>query len=78
MTSKKARTGYNSRTKFIKKTLPAAMVLISCQSTLQAQEVAQEERQSRNRMMEEVVVTATKRAENAQDVPVSVSAFSGG
>ncbi|MEX1668400.1 TonB-dependent receptor [Zhongshania guokunii] len=77
MTSKKARTGYNSRTKFIKKTLPAAMVLISCQSTLQAQEVAQEERQSRNRMMEEVVVTATKRAENAQDVPVSVSAFSG-
>ena len=35
------------------------------------------ERVSRNRVMEEVVVTAQKREENLQDVPISVAAFSG-
>lgn len=41
---------------------------------------AQEEakvRKSKNRLIEEVLVTAQKREENLQDVPVSVSAFSG-
>ena len=31
----------------------------------------------KNRMLEEVIVTAQKREENAQDVPVSIAAFSG-
>ncbi len=77
MTNKKTITGRNSRKQFFKKTLPAAILAASCQPALQAQETEPVERQSRNRMMEEVVVTATKRAENQQDVPVSVAAFSG-
>lgn len=32
---------------------------------------------SKNRFVEEIVVTAQKREENAQDVPISVTAFSG-
>jgi outer membrane receptor protein involved in Fe transport len=38
--------------------------------------LAQEAR-SRNRLLEEVLVTAQKREQNLQDVPVSVTAFSG-
>ena len=77
MTKKETTAGHNSRLVFLKKALPAAILAISCQTPVQAEETAPIERQSRNRMMEEVVVTATKRAENQQDVPVSVSAFSG-
>jgi iron complex outermembrane receptor protein len=57
--------------------LPTAVLAIFCHTTVNAQEKAPAERQSRNRMLEEVVVTATKRAENLQDVPISVAAFSG-
>lgn len=32
---------------------------------------------SKNRFVEEIVVTAQKREENVQDVPISVTAFSG-
>lgn len=39
--------------------------------------VAAPKRAARNRLIEEIVVTAQKREENLQDVPISVQAFSG-
>lgn len=51
------------------------IVLTSCFSLAG---VAQEQgvKKSTNRFLEEVVVTAQKRSENAQDVPIAISAFS--
>jgi len=36
-----------------------------------------EPKRKTNRLMEEVVVTAQKREEDSQDVPIAISAFSG-
>ncbi|MBQ0794842.1 MAG: hypothetical protein KBT74_02585, partial [Zhongshania sp.] len=77
MTNKYTFHHLHMRNNTVARLLPAAMLAIFCQTSANAQEKAPAERQSRNRMLEEVVVTATKRAENLQDVPVSVAAFSG-
>lgn len=60
-----------------KSALTLAILASLAATQVSAQDSADEPRKSRSRLIEEVVVTATKRAENVQDIPVSVSAFSG-
>lgn len=56
---------------------PVACILFSCALFSTGVSAAESGTgRSTNRMLEEVVVTAQKRAESAQDVPISLSAFS--
>ena len=52
--------------------------MVACMSSqLHADENPEKKKGSRNRLLEEVVVTAQKREEDSQDVPIAISAFSG-
>src|SRR5688572_25167471 len=58
--------------------LPAAVLVAASFSAGQPTAVlAQEAGQSRPGVLEEIVVTARKREENVQDVPISIAAFTG-
>lgn len=52
------------------------IALLAAGASLYSVQLAAQEQRS-SRLLEEVVVTAQKREENAQDVPISLSAFSG-
>ena len=56
--------------------LPVLMSLALGAQAQEAAEQAEKPTPRTNRLMEEVVVTAQKREENSQDVPIAISAFS--
>src|ERR1039457_1621359 len=68
---KLARIQAKSVGRFIFKATPVASALLACMPTAYSQE-----RTAENAGLEEIVVTAQKRAENLQDVPVSIQALS--
>ncbi len=60
------------KTKFLKTPMACAMGLLMSNGV-----IAQEEASANNLSLEEVIVTAQRRSENLQDVPLSVSAITG-
>jgi iron complex outermembrane recepter protein len=65
------------RNKFVSSVVSGVLMLPSLAYTNEMQAGQLEKAKSSNRLLEEVVVTAQKREENSQDVPVTISAFSG-
>ncbi|WP_460994505.1 TonB-dependent receptor plug domain-containing protein, partial [Spongiibacter taiwanensis] len=53
------------------------VVAIAALSSYSAGTLAQEPQKRSNRLLEEVTVTAQKREEDSQDVPIAIQAFSG-
>jgi len=68
---KLARIQAQSVGRFLFKATPVASALLACMPAAYAQE-----RTAENAGLEEIVVTAQKRSENLQDVPVSIQALS--
>src|ERR1700693_4233128 len=68
---KLARIQARTARHFIFKATPVASALLACMPAAYAQE-----RTAENAGLEEIVVTAKKRSENLQDVPVSIQALS--
>jgi iron complex outermembrane receptor protein len=56
--------------------LPVTVLALATSTVVNSQETAEVVKRSANRMLEEVVVTAQKRQERIQDVPISIQAFS--
>ena len=55
----------------------AAVETAKTDATINSNSTPSENRRTRSRLIEEVVVTAQKREEDLQDVPISIAAFSG-
>ena len=79
------KTDVNNKNYYRIKLMALFAVLLTNAASAVSQEIPQEvvsstdfrEGKSKSRMIEEVLVTAQKRTENVQDVPISVQAFSG-
>jgi iron complex outermembrane receptor protein len=67
---KLARTHAKSAARFMYRATPVASALLACMPSVYAQE-----RTAENAGLEEIVVTAQKRVENLQDVPISIQAL---
>lgn len=65
-----ARIQAKAAVRFIARATPVASALLACMPAAYSQE-----RTAENAGLEEIVVTATKRAENLQDVPLSIQAL---
>jgi outer membrane receptor protein involved in Fe transport len=71
---KLARIRAKSTGQYLLKATPVASALLACLQPAYSQEQAQQH-SAENAGLEEVVVTAQKRAENLQDVPISIQAL---
>src|ERR1700739_3426095 len=67
--------GRSRRYSFAAKALPLASAIIACLNTAQAQDAPASASPTPSGTLEDIVVTAQKRTENLQNVPLSITAL---